>query len=309
IMDHAVFISFAQENQNIAEKIYELLENKEIKCWISSRDILPGEDYPKAIISAIKASRILLVVVSEFSNKSTHVKRELERAINRKIPIIPIRIEDVKLSEAMEYYISTPQWLDASTSPIEHHIPKLIKSIKAKLINADELAQKAIDEKDTILGIKEDVNVKAESIKSATEALISTPLNIYFSYSIRDVEAFKLPEIATQLKQFDGIRKAYLFHTRSSSLGQKNPKWKSYLKKSNLLIVFSTLDSNKSKSVKKELDIANDMKIPIIPVFKDQKYLPESLNTRAGVEFDVYNLKNTINELYNRIVEEIASKF
>ena len=307
-MVHTLFISYAKENKDIAFSLCDALEKEEIKCWIAPRDILPSESYPKAIVSAIKTSHLMVTVLSKYSNGSPHVMRELERALNNNIPILPFRIEDIELSEDMEYIIGSTHWLDASTSPIESHIPELLKSVKAKLINIDGSAQKVMIEKDTILGIKEDVKAKTESVKSPTETLISTPLNIYFSYSVRDVDGFKLPEIATQLEKFDGIKKAYLFHTHSySPYGPKVKNWKIFLKESHLLIVFCTLNLDKSKSVKKELNAAIDMEIPIIPVFLDQKYIPEFLNARAGVEFDVLNLKTTINELYNKIGEKIAS--
>jgi hypothetical protein len=306
-MDHVVFISYANEDKKIADAIYDELENSGIGCWISHRDILPSESYPSAIVSAIKTSHLMVIVLSKYSNRSPHVIRELERALNNNIPILPFRIEDIVLSEDIEYIIGSTQWLDASTSPIEAHIPELIKSVKAKLIDIGASAKKVISEKDTILVIKEDINLKAQSIISPTEMIITTPLNIYFSYSVRDVEAFKLPEIATQLEKFDAIKKAYFFHTRSYSYAPKIKNWKSFLEKSHLLIVFSTPNSDKSSTVKKELGAANDMEIPIIPVFKDQIYLPKFLKPRAGVEFDVYNLKNTIIELYNRIVEELGS--
>lgn len=144
-MLYDVFISYAQENKDIADKICELLEEKEISCWIAPRNILPGVPYPKAIITAIRRSRKLIVIVSKFSNESAHVKVELERAFNENHSIIPIRIDDVKLSEEMEYFISTPQWLDASTSLIDSNIPKLIEAINLGPLKIYEKPIRGID--------------------------------------------------------------------------------------------------------------------------------------------------------------------
>jgi hypothetical protein len=54
----------------------------------------------------------------------------VERAVNREISIIPFRIEDVLPSEALEYFISTTQWIDAFTPPLEKHVGYLVQNLK-----------------------------------------------------------------------------------------------------------------------------------------------------------------------------------
>jgi hypothetical protein len=41
------------------------------------------------------------------------VVRKLEMAANKKLKILPFRIENVTPSPALEYYMQTSQWLDA----------------------------------------------------------------------------------------------------------------------------------------------------------------------------------------------------
>ena len=104
--------------------------------------------YADAINIALKTTQKVVVLLSKSSNTSHFVIKELERAISNKIPIIPLRIEDFNLSNAMELFLSSTQWLDASTTPIEYHIPELIKSIKTELINIEGSAHKVMSEED-----------------------------------------------------------------------------------------------------------------------------------------------------------------
>lgn len=97
----------------------------------------PGVVYSEAIIGAINASRVLVLVFSARSNVSPHVMREVERAVNKRIPIIPLRIEDVPLSPSMEYFVSTPQWLDALTPPLEAHLERLADTVARLLATGD----------------------------------------------------------------------------------------------------------------------------------------------------------------------------
>ena len=76
---HDVFISYANENLNIAKAICARLEQERIRCWYAKRDVPGGADYPQQIMDAIAGSRILVLVLSAHSNSSVHVKKEVER--------------------------------------------------------------------------------------------------------------------------------------------------------------------------------------------------------------------------------------
>jgi outer membrane protein assembly factor BamB len=129
INHHDVFITYSTKDKPVADAVCAELENHDIRCWIAPRDVLPGEDFPKAIIKAINGSKIMVLIFSADSNSSPHVIRELTKAVSKGVIIIPFRIEDVALSESMEYLIGLPHWLDAITPPLEKHIDKLVKTV------------------------------------------------------------------------------------------------------------------------------------------------------------------------------------
>lgn len=129
-MAHDVFISYSSEDKAVADAVCANLENKKIRCWIAPRDIPPGEEWGKSIIDAINQSKVFVLVFSKSADHSPQVLREVERAVNREIPIIPIRIDNVLPHNSMEYYISTTHWLDAISPPLENHINKLAKIVQ-----------------------------------------------------------------------------------------------------------------------------------------------------------------------------------
>lgn len=113
-MAQEVFISYSHFDAEMAEAIAERLERGGISCWYAPRNIEPGDDWASAIIRGINACRVLVLVFSEPSNKSVQVLREVNNAISAGKAVIPFKISDTVPTGAMQYYLSTLHWLDAS---------------------------------------------------------------------------------------------------------------------------------------------------------------------------------------------------
>jgi biotin transporter BioY len=144
-MSHDVFVSYSSDDKSTADTICATLEHRGIRCWIAPRDILPGTDWGGAIVDAINASRLLVLVYSAKANDSPQIKREVERAVNRGLPVIPFRIEDVPMSRTLEFFISMPHWLDAFTPPLQGHVDRLAESARQILGRPDVASPPAPD--------------------------------------------------------------------------------------------------------------------------------------------------------------------
>jgi hypothetical protein len=129
-MAHDVFISYSSKDKPTADAACAKLEARGIRCWLAPRDIMPGADWSASIIDAINGARTMVLVFSAHANASQQIKREVERAVNKGIPIIPLRIENVAPEKSLEYFISTPHWLDAFTSPLDQHLSYLADVIR-----------------------------------------------------------------------------------------------------------------------------------------------------------------------------------
>lgn len=134
-MAHDVFISYSSKDKTVADAVCASLEARRIRCWIAPRDVLPGISYAEALIDGLNRSRILVLVFSANSNNSPQVMREIERAVHKGISIIPLQIENVIPTKAMEYFVSSSHWLDALTPPFENHLKKLADTVETLLAN------------------------------------------------------------------------------------------------------------------------------------------------------------------------------
>ena len=56
--------------------------------------------------------------------------REVERAVSKRRPLISLRIDLAPLPAALEYFLNTSQWLDASNGGIECSLPRLTDAVR-----------------------------------------------------------------------------------------------------------------------------------------------------------------------------------
>jgi len=109
-----VFISYSTKDQSVAEDILAAIESdSNIECFYAPRDIRTGHVYAEEIMVNLENSDALVLVLSQYSNDSQHVLREVERAVSNNIPIISYPISDVVLSPSMKYFLMSNQWLDS----------------------------------------------------------------------------------------------------------------------------------------------------------------------------------------------------
>ena len=136
-MGRDVFVSYSQADRECAFEIVARVEAHGIPAWIAPRDVSPSADWAAEIIDAIAAARVMVLVLSAGSNDSPQVRREVERAVNRQVRILPFRIDDVLPSKSLEYFLSTQHWLDAFPPPREPHYKRLCEALDSALRAGD----------------------------------------------------------------------------------------------------------------------------------------------------------------------------
>jgi hypothetical protein len=71
----------------------------------------------------------MVLIFTSNTNQSAAVIKELEIAVENDTIIIPFRVEDVVPNTKLSFYISSTQWHDALTPPLEAHIHSLAENI------------------------------------------------------------------------------------------------------------------------------------------------------------------------------------
>ena len=124
-----VFISHAHQDRASAEQLLAALESRGIKCWSAPRDVAPGGSYAESILRGIESAGCFVLVFTQHSNLSPHVLREVERALNLGINIIPVRFDDSGVSKSLDYLLATVHWLSATSEPRARALQQAVEKI------------------------------------------------------------------------------------------------------------------------------------------------------------------------------------
>jgi hypothetical protein len=131
-----VFIAYVQEDLSFAKKLYRVLEENGFRPWLDKKKLLPGQNWPRAIETAIQTSDFFVACFSRrATSKRGSFHSELRYALfcAAKVPLdeiflIPLRLDDClvprRISKQIQYLDLFPDW--------KAGISRLIAVIKAE---------------------------------------------------------------------------------------------------------------------------------------------------------------------------------
>ncbi len=128
-----VFISYTTSDKQQAEKIVEYLEKHNVSCFIAPRDVEGGVNYAKFLVKALEECKLVLLVASQNTNNSDHVLNEVDIMIDKKIPVLPVFIEDYELNDELRYYIGRKQRIMAVENEFSTYLPAILTAVEERL--------------------------------------------------------------------------------------------------------------------------------------------------------------------------------
>jgi hypothetical protein len=51
------------------------------------------------------------------ANESTQIRNEVVQGVNKGVPLVPMRIENVEPTKSLAYFMGAVHWLDVTTPP------------------------------------------------------------------------------------------------------------------------------------------------------------------------------------------------
>lgn len=131
--DNFIFISYSSKNISYAQECKKVFEAQGISCWMAPDSIPPGKDFAEEITSALMSENCkgFLILLSEDSQNSRHVRREIGIADENSLPIFPVLLEGISLNETYRYLLTNVQFYRIQ------NIAALIAPIKQLCYNED----------------------------------------------------------------------------------------------------------------------------------------------------------------------------
>jgi hypothetical protein len=131
---HEIFISHSSKDRVVADEIVRQLEACGRVCWIAPRDIPPGvQIWADAAVTAIAKSRLMLVLLTEHSNLSVDVQREVTIANHEKIPMLAVNLDTAPLSPGLKYFFVAGQRLDLARFRSGEQVGNVVPAVEQLL--------------------------------------------------------------------------------------------------------------------------------------------------------------------------------
>ena len=170
---------------------------------------------------------------------------------------------------------------------------------------------KQLELKESELRLKErELELKEEQLTNiyTVEGLPDVKRNIviFVSYATKDADLFKIKELAENLTSYEKIDD--VLYWQEDLKDNIITYMSDNLDKCDVMLLFCSPNALKSKPIEKEWTSADMMNKPIIPVFIKTDHIPPLLKSRLGVEFDTFDLKKTIDEIYEIILKKVKQR-
>lgn len=134
-MPYDVFISHKSNDKEALTKIENFLDSKGINYW-SDTKLVEGLDWMRQIDTALKNSRILLVLLSRHTIEDPYnMESELNLATKKRMKFVVVKLDDTSIDDysgGFSLYLQKVQWIDANNN-VDLIYDSLYLAIKAQL--------------------------------------------------------------------------------------------------------------------------------------------------------------------------------
>lgn len=205
-----IFISYSSKEYATALKFRNAFADIGIDCWMAPESISVGSNYAVEIPKAIKSCTAVVFVMSEKSQNSVWVQKEIGLAISNNKTIIPIAIDKYPVISPFDFFLTDVQVISDSgdTAQLAAMIAKMTGITATVAEHTEAIASQS---ESGIVNLRENISDKQDDEKDNT--VVS-----------------KLSETEQQQKNYEGNKKPIFHNTESdkeavwfcSSCGTKN---------------------------------------------------------------------------------------
>lgn len=146
-----IFVSHSSKNEKAVNDILGLLRQLSISYWKAPEMIPVGSNYAREIPKAIKECEVFLLVLSEESQVSIWVEKEIDMAVNCRKTIVPVKIDNTPLNDLYSFYLNNVQMIPYSENADRGR--RMLKDRLLKLLPREEKKEEKQEEEHT--GLKE----------------------------------------------------------------------------------------------------------------------------------------------------------
>jgi pSer/pThr/pTyr-binding forkhead associated (FHA) protein len=151
-------VSYSHQDKNRVYPEILRLYNLGYRIWYD-KGIEPGSEFPDEVAKAIKSSSLFMVFISHEAVQSDNVENEINFALENKIKILPIYLEETKLTGGLQLQIGRRQGIMKFRMTEEAYNGEISKTLPKETLHNNKSGEAAEVEK------KDERAVTGDSIK------------------------------------------------------------------------------------------------------------------------------------------------
>ncbi|MBX3561228.1 MAG: toll/interleukin-1 receptor domain-containing protein [Sphingomonas sp.] len=124
-MSHDILICHTATDAGVAEAACTALERGGHRCWLAAREYPQSVAPDIAALDAIRASRLVVLILSRTSVNSPALREVAERAANAGLPLMTFRLSDAVPTEALAAAIGAAHEIGPVAAPLDSHFAYL----------------------------------------------------------------------------------------------------------------------------------------------------------------------------------------
>jgi len=168
-----IFISYSSKEYNEALRFRNAFAAKGIECWMAPSSIPVGSNYAIEIPKAIKSCKVVVFIMSEISQSSVWVQKEIGLAISNGKPVIPVVIDNCSVISPFDFFLTDVQMIPGDN-------PEQLVAVVSTMIGADISSSESIEYiepqvKTNTSDLKKTITDKLSSLKNdAAKPLVAS---------------------------------------------------------------------------------------------------------------------------------------
>ncbi|MDY7101474.1 MAG: TIR domain-containing protein [Actinomycetota bacterium] len=107
-----VFVSYSRDDERMANAVVDHLRRARWEVWQDLHGIRGGEDWSAALTRALRATDVVVVLVTDSSMRSEWVRREVRAADRAGIPILPVVVDAAPVPDELALIVNDVQRVD-----------------------------------------------------------------------------------------------------------------------------------------------------------------------------------------------------
>lgn len=126
---HDVCISYSSRDRDQVLRLTEHLRSEGVAVWIDQGGIDAAALWSSEIVKAIDACKVLVLALSTSSAESANVVKEVSLALDRKKPILPVKLEPVDVPVALRYPLAGLQHVELYGDKAVENLGNVVRAL------------------------------------------------------------------------------------------------------------------------------------------------------------------------------------